>query len=104
MPIAIATVDRGRTSIDESALDQFAASIRGELLKPGDSRYSEKPVYNAMYDRRPALIVRCTGTADVVDAINFARQALCGATSIARRRLSASSCPVASCRRQVWPD
>jgi len=75
MPIAIATVDGGRTSVDESALDQFAASIRGELLKPGDSRYSEKPVYNAMAaDRRPALIVRCTGTADVVDAVKFARQ------------------------------
>lgn len=74
MPISIATVDGGRTSVDESALDQFAASIRGELLKPGDSRYSEKPVYNAMHDRRPALIVRCTGTADVVDAIKFARQ------------------------------
>ena len=74
MPISIATVDSGRTSVDESTLDQFAASIRGELLKPGDSRFSEKPVYNAMHDRRPALIVRCTGTADVVDAIKFARQ------------------------------
>jgi hypothetical protein len=75
MPISIATVDGGRTSVDESALDQFAASIRGELLKPGDSKYSENPVYNAMAaDRRPALIVRCTGTADVVDAVKFARQ------------------------------
>ena len=74
MAVSIATVDGGRTSVDESALEQFAASIRGDVLKPGDPRYSENPVFNAMHQRRPALIVRCTGTADVVDAIVFARQ------------------------------
>ena len=74
MPISIATLDGGQTSIDESALDQVATSIRGDVLKPTDRRYSEKPVYNAMHQRRPALIVRCTGTADVVDAVKFARQ------------------------------
>src|SRR6185436_14035627 len=41
---------------------------------PADAGYGERPIYNAMHDRRPALIVRCTGTADVVDAIKFARQ------------------------------
>ena len=74
MPISIATVDGGRTDIDQAAFDQFAASIRGDVLTPTDPRYGERPVYNAMHQRRPALIVRCTGTADVVDAIKFARQ------------------------------
>ena len=151
MPISIATVDGGQTSIDESALEQVATSIRGDVLKPTDRGYGEKPVYNAMHQRRPALIVRCTGTADVVDAVKFARQhnllvavrggghsvaghsscdngividltrmrgvdvdpeprsrgsraARCGATSIARRRRSASSCLAASCLRQGSPD
>jgi FAD/FMN-containing dehydrogenase len=72
--ISFATVDGGRTSLDESALDEFAGSIRGDVLKPTDPRYAERPVFNAMHRRRPALIVRCTGTADVVDTINFARK------------------------------
>jgi FAD binding domain/Berberine and berberine like len=72
--IAIATVDGGRTTVEESVLDRFATTIRGDVLKPGDHRYGEKPIFNAMHQRRPALIVRCTGTADVVDALAFARQ------------------------------
>jgi hypothetical protein len=72
--LSIATVDGGLMNVDESVLEQFATTIRGDVLKPGDPRYSEKPIFNAMHQRRPALIVRCTGTADVVDAITFARQ------------------------------
>jgi FAD/FMN-containing dehydrogenase len=67
-------VDGGRTSVDESALQQLAASIRGDVLRPADPGYGAKPVYNAMHQRRPAVVVRCTGTADVVDAVTFARQ------------------------------
>ena len=74
MAISIATVDGGRTNVVESALEQFATTIRGDVLKPGDPRYGERPIFNAMHQRRPALIVRCTGTADVVDALTFARQ------------------------------
>ena len=44
------------------------------MLKPGDPGYADKPIFNAMHQRRPALIVRCAGTADVVDAVKFARQ------------------------------
>lgn len=74
MSISIATMDGQRTSVDGSAIDQLTTSIRGDVLKPGDARYGEKPVFNAMHQRRPALIVRCTGTADVITAVNFARQ------------------------------
>jgi FAD/FMN-containing dehydrogenase len=72
--VSIATLDGGKTRVDESALDQLAASIRGDVLTPDDPRYGERPIYNAMHQHHPAIIVRCTGTADVVDAVTFARQ------------------------------
>jgi FAD/FMN-containing dehydrogenase len=72
--VSIATAEGGSTNVDDSAIDEFATSIRGDVLRPSDPRYADRPIYNAMHQRRPALIVRCTGTADVVDAIRFARQ------------------------------
>ena len=46
----------------------------GELLRPGDDGYDEaRKIWNGMIERRPALIARCTGTADVIEAIRFAR-------------------------------
>ena len=74
MSISVATIDGERTKLEDSVVDHFAASIRGGVLKPGDAGYGEKPVYNAMHQRRPALVARCTGTADVIDAVTFARQ------------------------------
>jgi hypothetical protein len=72
--LELVTLDGGRTSIDDAALEQFRGTIRGDLLKPGDPGYADRPIYNAMHRRRPALIVRCTGTADVVEAVRFARE------------------------------
>jgi hypothetical protein len=60
--------------IDNSTLDELRMAIRGDVLTPADPGYSDKPVYNAMHQPRPALIVRCTGTADVIDAVKFARK------------------------------
>ena len=61
---------------DEAAVGELAANFRGELIRPGDDgRYdAARAVYNAMIDRRPALIARCTGVADVIAAVNFARE------------------------------
>jgi FAD/FMN-containing dehydrogenase len=71
---SLATLQGERTTIDDAALGQLRGAIRGDVLAPGDAGYSERPIYNAMHARRPGLIVRCTGTADVVDAVNFARE------------------------------
>ena len=49
--------------------------IRGTVLRPGDGDYEEaRRVYNGMIDRRPALIARCADAADVMAAVNFARE------------------------------
>ena len=48
--------------------------MRGEIVQPGDPGYDQaRKVYNAMHDRRPALIVRAAGVADVIATVNFAR-------------------------------
>jgi len=60
--------------IDAEALQAFAMQVRGPVLAPGDAGYEEaRTIWNGLIDRRPALIVQCTGAADVVDAVNFAR-------------------------------
>jgi len=57
-----------------AALDALAADFRGELVQPGDATYDEvRAVWNGMFDRRPAAIARCSGTADVIAAVSFAR-------------------------------
>nr|WP_321112743.1 FAD-binding oxidoreductase [Halorussus salinisoli] len=53
----------------------FNEQIHGGVTLPDDEGYDEaRTVWNAMIDREPALIVRCSGTADVITAINFARE------------------------------
>lgn len=60
---------------DQEAIDQFAAGFRGAFSHPGDSEYDRaRLVRNGLIDRFPALIARCHGTADVVAAVNFARE------------------------------
>jgi FAD binding domain len=53
----------------------LCSSLRGELLQPGDADYDgARQIWNGMFDKKPALIARCRGTADVIDAVNFARE------------------------------
>ncbi len=61
--------------LDKAKVDQFAASLRGQAVRPGDADYEQaRKVYNGMIDKRPGLIARCADVADVITAVNFARQ------------------------------
>jgi hypothetical protein len=63
------------TTIDEEALQGFIQGVRGNVIRPGDPGYDEaRAIWNGLIDRKPALIVQPTGAADVVDAVNFARE------------------------------
>jgi len=64
-----------KTFLPSQDLETFRGAIKGELLLPGDGGYDEaRVIWNAMFDRRPGLIVRCAGVADVVEAVGFARR------------------------------
>ena len=59
----------------DQAIDQLHANFRGELIRPGGPAYDEaRQVRNGLIDRYPAVIARCAGTADVIAAVNFARE------------------------------
>jgi len=61
--------------LDPEVVQAFAGTVRGRVLVPGDEGYDEaRAIWNGLIDRRPALIVQCSGAADVVDAVNFARE------------------------------
>ena len=61
--------------LDRSKTDAFATSLRGQLIQPGDAEYeTARRVWNAMADKHPAMIARCTGVADVTACVNFARE------------------------------
>ena len=71
--------DRGVIStaghiVGERVIEEFEATLRGELIRSGDEGYDEaRVVYNAMIDKHPGILVRCAGVADVISAVNFAR-------------------------------
>jgi FAD/FMN-containing dehydrogenase len=70
----INTTNGAETVLQATALEQLQGRLRGALLCPGDERYeSARKIHNGMIDRRPALIVRCAGVADVMTAVTFAR-------------------------------
>jgi FAD/FMN-containing dehydrogenase len=60
---------------DLAAINRLRNALRGELLTPGEPGYDEaRRVWNAMIDKRPAIIARCAGEADVVRSVQFARE------------------------------
>ncbi len=55
-------------------IDELRGAIRGQLLTAGEEGYEQaRRIWNGAFDRRPALIVRCAGASDVVQAVNFGR-------------------------------
>jgi FAD/FMN-containing dehydrogenase len=72
--IQLAGLDGHEVDIGADAMLAFETAFKGPLLTPDDPAFDEvRKVWNAMIDRRPGLIARCTGTADVVQAVRFAR-------------------------------
>lgn len=63
------------TVLKQETVEAFKASLGGALLLPGSNGYDDtRTIWNAMIDKKPALIARCSGTADVITAVNFARE------------------------------
>jgi FAD/FMN-containing dehydrogenase len=62
--------------VDDTSIQELREHLRGRVILPGDEGYDDaRKVFNGMIDRRPALIVRCAGVADVIAAVDFAREA-----------------------------
>ncbi|MBM2812632.1 MAG: linked oxidase domain protein [Chloroflexi bacterium] len=60
--------------MDQQALTSLTSGLRGEVITPGDEGYDEaRRVWNGTVAKRPALIVKCSGVADVIDAVKFAK-------------------------------
>src|SRR5687768_16412047 len=69
----IAALSGASSTIDEAEVEELRRNMRGRLLRPEDTGYAEaRVIFNGMFDPRPALIARCHGTADVIDAVRFA--------------------------------
>src|SRR5262245_6297464 len=72
--LEVTTVNNGRVVVAEAAVTRLRTRLHGEVILAGDAGYdSTRRVWNGMVDKRPALIVRCAGVADVIDTVTFAR-------------------------------
>lgn len=68
------TMDGEGTHVATETTEAFRAAFRGQLIDEADPDYDEaRRVWNGLIDKRPALIARCSGLADVVAAVGFAR-------------------------------
>ncbi len=72
--LRVSTTKGTEAILEATAVQEFRAALRGPLICPGDANYDEaRKVWNGMINRRPALIARCAGVADVIAAVKFAR-------------------------------
>jgi FAD/FMN-containing dehydrogenase len=70
----MAATANARNVIGEATLGELESTLRGQLVRPADPDYDQaRAVWNATHDRRPALVIRCAGAADVIRAVEFAR-------------------------------
>jgi FAD/FMN-containing dehydrogenase len=76
MSVSVTRPDGSQDQIADDVLDEFRSRLRGPLVTSDEpaARDEPRPVWNAMHVESPAVTVRCTGTADVVDAVDFARE------------------------------
>ena len=75
MDLKIKSINGDVASISTEAVDELRSNLRGQLIDANSENYNQaRSVWNALIDRRPALIARCAGAADVIAAVNFARK------------------------------
>jgi FAD/FMN-containing dehydrogenase len=72
--ITVATNKNSNTTLDQETIEALRAELRGTLLLAADAGYEQaRQVWNGMIDRRPGMIVRCAGVADVIAAVKLAK-------------------------------
>jgi FAD/FMN-containing dehydrogenase len=75
MSASVASIQRGTVQFSDEQLAELAMLFRGPIYAPGDPGYDDRrSVENLAIDRRPGLIIRCSGEADVIDGVNLARE------------------------------
>jgi hypothetical protein len=68
------SIDGGQTTIDEGQIKEFKAGFQGMVLLHEDEGYDKaREIWNGIFDRKPAIIARCVGSSNVINAVNFAR-------------------------------
>jgi FAD/FMN-containing dehydrogenase len=74
-PRTVASLDNGVVTLSDETVEAFRAGFSGRLVFPEDSDYDEiRAIWNAMIDRKPAVIARCSRTQDVIECVNLARE------------------------------
>ncbi|HEY2195348.1 MAG TPA: FAD-binding protein [Actinomycetospora sp.] len=76
MTVTAVRPDGSREQLPENVLEELRAHLRGQVVAPDGADVATEPrvAWNAMHPERPSISTRCTGTADVVDAVGFARE------------------------------
>src|SRR5215470_11514237 len=70
--LTVRTLDASSTKITPDTLAALRSKLRGTVALPGEDGYdAARSIWNAMIDRRPALVVRCLGAADVINAVTL---------------------------------
>lgn len=71
--LKVSTVKGADTVLGEAVVEELRRSLRGRLLCPGEEGYDEaRWLWNARFDKQPALIAQCAGVSDILNSVNFA--------------------------------
>ena len=73
--LQVVTLEGQEVELEGNTVEEFRSGLRGPTFTAGDDGYDEaRIIWNGSVDKRPALIARCSGVADVIGAVNFARE------------------------------
>jgi FAD/FMN-containing dehydrogenase len=71
----IKTIDGDEATFNQDQLTEFESGLRGRVIYPDQHGYDQaREIWNGIFDKKPAVVVRCVGTGDVVRAVNFIRE------------------------------